>query len=337
MSRVAGSGGAGRNFLFSFALAASLAQVSCTRQPAVPAVERLAVLRFENLSSDPASDWVGRAFQEILDAELAGAPELYAIPSSRLLAMDRALGARPVAAPGISAGQAAALSLGATRIGYGDYTIRNGRLEAHLSLADPRKRRIVAEWSAEAGGGDVLAAAGALARRISPRASGYATRSEAALHAYIDALDAGGQAEAESRAEAALEGDPGFAPAARLLAGLRVQRGDRAGALDCLDRALASKTHSTRQQQGGCGSFCNGGKTFAKVFAFRCREIFPVTFEHSMDDQIGIPADRRCKVCVIIEREPVMTDVVFGINGFCHRAQDDFVNNVFDFRTFDLL
>jgi tetratricopeptide (TPR) repeat protein len=219
--------------------AVALGQLSCTRHAAVPAVERLAVLRFENLGSDPAADWVGRALEEIVNTELAGAPELYAIPRSQLLAMDRALGARPVAAPGISAGQAAALSLGATRIGYGDYAIRNGRLEARLSLADPRTGKIVAGFTAEADGGDVLAAANALARRISPRASGYATHSEAALHAYIDALEAAGPAEAVSEAEAALEADPGFGPAARLLAGLKVEHGDRAGALDCLNRALA--------------------------------------------------------------------------------------------------
>ena len=201
---------------FPLALVVVLAQISCTRQAAVPAVQRLAVLRFENLSSEPAADWVGRAFEEILDAELAGAPELYAIPSSRLLAMDRALGARPVAAPGISAGQAAALSLGATRIGYGDY---------------------------------VLTAASALALQISPRASGYATHNQAALHAYIDALEAAGPAEAASRAEAALEADPGFGPAARLLAGLKVEHGDRAGALDCLNRALARATETPASEQ----------------------------------------------------------------------------------------
>ena len=222
----------------SLALAAIwLAQVSCTRQ-AAPALQRLAVLRFENLGSDPAADWVGRALEEVVNAELAGAPELYAIPGSQLLAMDRALGARPAAAPGISAGQAAALSLGATRIGYGEYAIRKGRLEARLSLADPRTGRIVAGFTTEAGGSDVLAAATALARQISPHTSGYATRSETALHAYIDALEAATEVGAVSRAEAALQADPGFGPAARLLAGHRVHH-DPSSALDCLEQALA--------------------------------------------------------------------------------------------------
>jgi tetratricopeptide (TPR) repeat protein len=211
-----------------------LGQVSCTHHAAVPV--RLAVLRFENLGGEPGDDWIGRAFEEILDAELAGVPELYAIPSAKLLAMDRALGPRPVAAPGISAGQAAAQSAGATRIGYGNYAMRNGRLEARLSLADPRTGKIAATFAA---GGDLFAAATALARQISPRASGYSTRDKTALHAYIDALEAGGPAEAAQRAEAAVDADPGFAPAARLLAGLRAGSGDRAGALECLNPAMA--------------------------------------------------------------------------------------------------
>jgi tetratricopeptide (TPR) repeat protein len=211
-----------------------LGQVSCTHHPAAPA--RLAVLRFENLGGAAGDDWIGRAFEEILDAELAGVPELYAIPSAKLLAMDRALGSRPVAAPGISAGVAAALSAGATRIGYGNYSMRNGRLEARLSLADPRTGKIAAAFAAS---GDVFAAATALARQISPQASGYSTRDFVALHAYIDALEAGARAEAAQRAEAAVDADPGFAPAARLLAGLRAESGDRAGAIECLNRALA--------------------------------------------------------------------------------------------------
>jgi len=210
-----------------------LGQVSCTHHPAAPA--RLAVLRFENLGGAAGDDWIGRAFEEILDAELAGVPELYAIPSAKLLAMDRALGSRPVAAPGISAGLAAALSAGATRIGYGNYTMRNGRLEARLSLADPRTGKIAATFAA---GGDVFATATALARQISPHTSGYATRSETALHAYIDALEAATEVGAVSRAEAALQADPGFGPAARLLAGRRVHH-DPSSALDCLEQALA--------------------------------------------------------------------------------------------------
>ena len=247
-AQLPGSGSIVRRIAFPLALAViALAQLSCTRQ-AAPV--RLAVLRFENLGVEAADGWIGRAFQEVLDADLAGAPELYAIPSAKLLAMDRALGARPLAAPGISAGQTAALSAGATRIGYGDYSIRNGRLRAHLSLADPRTGKIVAGYSIEADGGEVVAAATSLARRISLHASAYPTRGAAALHAFIDALEASTPAEAAGRAEAAVLNDPGFSPAARLLAHLRAEAGDRAGALDCLNRALAQAAGWPAPEQG---------------------------------------------------------------------------------------
>jgi len=233
---------------FPFAIAAiSLVQVSCARQPAASAPWRLAVLRFENLGSDPASDWMGRAFEEVVDTELAGAPELYAIPSAQIQAVNRALGPRPVAAPGISTGRDAAFSLRAARVGYGDYTIRGGRLEAHLTLADPRRGRMVAQFTAD--NGDVIAAASALARQISPHASGYLTGSQAALHAYVDALEAAGPDQAMADARAALDADSGFGPAARLLAGLEAQQGDRAGAIECLQRALARAGNTPAAEQ----------------------------------------------------------------------------------------
>jgi len=225
---------------------ALLAPICCTRR-ASQAPRRLAVLRFENLSPDAADGWMGRAFQEILDAELEGAPDVYAISSSRLLAMDRALGARPVAAPGISTEQAAALSTGATRIGYGEYTVRGTRVEARLSLADPQTGKTVAAF--DAGAGDVIAAAGALARRISPAAQPYTTNSLPALRAYVEALEAGTPAEAVPRAEAAVATDPGFAPAARLLAGLKLAQGDRAGGIECLNRALARAAQMPAAEQ----------------------------------------------------------------------------------------
>ena len=46
----------------------------CTRQSPAPRVERIAILRFENLGADVSGDWMGRAFSELITAELAGAP-----------------------------------------------------------------------------------------------------------------------------------------------------------------------------------------------------------------------------------------------------------------------
>ena len=61
-----------------------------------PGIQRLAILRFENLTPDPATDWMGRAFSEVITAELAGATDVYAIPSARLHTLNQTMGARPV-------------------------------------------------------------------------------------------------------------------------------------------------------------------------------------------------------------------------------------------------
>ena len=103
------------------ALALCLTAISCSRRPAAPAgAERLAILRFENLSADPSLDWMGRAFAQIITRDLAGATDLYAIPFERLHNAEAALGVRPAKAPGISAERSLALGAGAERIGYGE-------------------------------------------------------------------------------------------------------------------------------------------------------------------------------------------------------------------------
>src|SRR2546430_300317 len=98
--------GSGQSALLAVAL---LSVLSCAKKPAVSGTERIAVLRFENLGSDPSTSWMGRAFSEVIAAELQ------ALPSTRLHAYDRLLGVRPVSAPGISTESTEALLAGATR------------------------------------------------------------------------------------------------------------------------------------------------------------------------------------------------------------------------------
>ena len=133
---------------------------------------------------------MGRAFSEVFTAELAGAPGVYAIPSSRLHVLDRLLGPRPVSAPGISAERSLALASGATRLGYGEYSVRGGRLSARLTIEDPRTGKTTKLDSAGPSGrlaGDVFAAASELARQVSTRVAPYGTTSVPAIEAYIAA------------------------------------------------------------------------------------------------------------------------------------------------------
>jgi len=212
---------------------------ACSKGPAGPAVERIAFLRFENLGADQASDWVGRALPEAIAGQLEGLPEVYPIAARRLHGLDATLGPRPVAAPGISTERAEALAAGANRIAYGEYMVRGGRLEARLSLEDPETRKTVRVISASAGGGDVLAAAAALAQGISGRLASYATRNPAALKAFILALEDADPVAAGQNLEQSLAADPDFGPAYEQLAQVKLRQEDPATARDALERGLA--------------------------------------------------------------------------------------------------
>jgi tetratricopeptide (TPR) repeat protein len=222
-----------------FIALAALLLAACTRQPAGPRVERIAILRFENLGAGVSDDWMGRAFSEVITAELAGAPGVYAIPSIRMHGFDRLLGARPIPAPGISAERSLAFASGATRVGYGEYSARGGRLEARLTVEDARTGKMTKVVSAAAATGDVIAAASELARQISSRLAPYGTNSVPALKAYVAAQESATAAATAQNLDQAIAADPDFGPPYRLLAQLKAQQQDRAAAEALLGQALA--------------------------------------------------------------------------------------------------
>src|SRR5262245_13035426 len=104
------------------ALVAALVCVlsSCAQKPAAPQ-KRTAILRFENLTGDPSLDWMGRAFAEILQAQLSGARRDYVLPGRSIHTSDRVLGRQMTAAPGISAERIQAVMASANRMIYGYY------------------------------------------------------------------------------------------------------------------------------------------------------------------------------------------------------------------------
>lgn len=218
-----------------FPLLLGLALTGCG--PKAPAAaEHLAILRFENLGSDSSTDWMGRALSEIIGTELAGLPNNFVVDSSRIHALDNTLGVRPVSAPGISTERTAAILAGANRIGYGDYAVRDGKVEVRLTIEDAATRRATV-LTAEAG--DVISAATSLARRLSPRAAPFQTTNPEAVRQYISAMEAGNPVSKMQYAQAAVAADPNFAPSYRILAEAKIQQQDRDGALGALDQALA--------------------------------------------------------------------------------------------------
>ncbi len=221
------------------ALVLSIVLTGCSRQTTPPQSRRIAVLRFENVSGDSSVAWQGRALAEIVATELEGASDLQVLPSARLHAYDRVLGVRAIGSPGISSESSQALAAGATLLAYGQYVVRNGKLDAQLTLEDARSIKTQKVISVSVPAGDLFGAATALASQISTKLAPYGTRSPQALAAYIRALEAGDGAVMEVGLNVAIAADPDFAPPYRLLAELKVQRQDRAGALSTVEQALA--------------------------------------------------------------------------------------------------
>jgi tetratricopeptide (TPR) repeat protein len=220
------------------AYAALAALAGCSR-PQKTGLERLAVLRFENLGPDASAGWMGRAFSEIIATELASAPQTYAISSSRLHSLGQTLGPRPISAPGISAEAPLAVAAGANRLAYGDYRVEGGRIHARMVIEDAQTRRQRVLEEVTVPGADVAGAATALARQVWPEAPEYSTRKAAAVEAYARAIEAQDAATSEESARRAIAEDPDFGAPYLLLAEVQAQQRDRAALVETLQKANA--------------------------------------------------------------------------------------------------
>jgi Flp pilus assembly protein TadD len=220
------------------ALPGLLFLTACSRQGAKAPEPRIAILRFENLGDDPAFDWIGRGLSELVTAQLTGQRDRWAISVGTLHAAGRAAGPRPNLAPGVSAESSLALLAGANLVGYGDFAVRGGRLEARLFLESLPARKYTQVITASAGAADVIAVANSLARQIAPNAAPSGVHSNAAMRDYVNAIENQVPGDGMRDAAAAIAADPGFAPAYRLLAEWKAEQRDTAGALALLDQAV---------------------------------------------------------------------------------------------------
>lgn len=223
------------------ALLILLVSGGCARK-STPTIERLAVLRFENLGPDTSTDWMGRAFPEVIASELAAAPGTYAIPSSRLHTLGQTLGVRPIAAPGISAEAPLAVAAGANRLAYGQYRVERGMIYARMTIEDPQTHRMRVLESVTAADPDVAAAATALARQLWAKAPAFSAHNAAALEAYAKAVEAPDAATTEQSARQAIADDPDFGLPYLLLAQIEVQQRNRAALMETLQSAVARGT-----------------------------------------------------------------------------------------------
>ncbi len=145
-------------------LAAALLPAACSRkQPVAP--PRYAILRLENLTSDPSLNWIGRAASEILIRETG------AISSSAIYAANEHFGGRPIGSPGVSTELPDALLAGANRLVTGYFErLGNGSLQFHLAEEDAPTGKRVRDLSAQ---GSVLDACAALARQLTSAPKPY--------------------------------------------------------------------------------------------------------------------------------------------------------------------
>jgi tetratricopeptide (TPR) repeat protein/TolB-like protein len=183
---------------------------SCSRKKP-PGPQRLAILRFENLTGDESLDWMGRAASEVMSAELTGSTAMSIISSGTLHATDRILGARPLTAPGISAERTGALLSGATRILYGRISRSGGNLRLDAALFDTARQKIDRTLTAKTSeSGSIIHLADSLARELQPPVRPFATQNPEALRQYCSGLESTDAAAAVQSYSRAVALDPNF-------------------------------------------------------------------------------------------------------------------------------
>ena len=175
----------------------------CSRAPS-PRIQRLAILPFENLTGDPALDWVQLAAPTIVAAGLTGLPHESAVrvetPSD-------------------------AYRGSATRLVHGYFSGGQSALHFRIEVEDAVRHKITRDFPADGG---VLAAMNQAARQIDPGARGFSTSNP-------EAVDAWGQGQYER----AVALDPDFGAAWLDWTQSLASRGQAAQAIETASRAIA--------------------------------------------------------------------------------------------------
>jgi tetratricopeptide (TPR) repeat protein len=175
---------------------------SCSK-PVSTRAERVAVLRFDNLTGDPALDWIASAAATILSAEWNGAPRTIAL-----------------AAASVRDGYRENVS----RLAHGYFERRGNKLLFRVLVEDAARHVIKAEESAE---GNPLSAVTNIAERIQPGSQAFSTSSP-------EAVDAWGH----GNFERAITLDPDFSLAWLTWIETAAATGNSQQALDVASRAL---------------------------------------------------------------------------------------------------
>jgi tetratricopeptide (TPR) repeat protein len=203
-------------------VAAFCAVLAGCQRPSAPAPERLALLRFDDLSASDAHRWIERAIPEQLHVQLRG-------PGRTILLL-----------PGddVSGQRHQAVASGASRIVSGWFVVDDeGRLTVEAAVEFPAAPRQMRPLRATGTTRDIIGVTAAVARALDPAARPFTTDSTAALEQYCRGLLERNPQERRFRLQKAMELDPGFGlPYAAALQAASAA-GDRAWANEVLERA----------------------------------------------------------------------------------------------------
>ena len=197
-----------RRCWLTFLFCLAVGQFSCAKREAIVA-QRLAVLPFDNLSSDAQLDWLGRAAPTALADELSTAKNL-----------------NVTAADSVRSAYAA----GATHFVHGYFFLAGAQLEAHASIEDAQSHKSVQVLSATGSlAAGILPLVDQFARQLSPDAKPFSTTNQAAFRALGEALLAASAPVRNQAFEAAVHADQDFGAAYVLWAEALLEAGDRDG------------------------------------------------------------------------------------------------------------
>jgi tetratricopeptide (TPR) repeat protein len=200
------------------------------------------VVRFENLTGDPALDWAGREASEVLAISLAGAMDGPVLNPAALRRMAPALGNRPASAPGSSSERDSALLSGATRLISG-YMERSGNalrvVAVDEDLATGKILRTVSARSASTPPNTLLLLQ-QLAHEFSPRARPYLTSNPKVAEDYFKGVEAP-LAASEASLKEAIALDPDYGPAWLGLTKVAELQRDRNSAENWISQARTHK------------------------------------------------------------------------------------------------
>ncbi|MEZ5399957.1 MAG: hypothetical protein R2729_09815 [Bryobacteraceae bacterium] len=201
-------------------LPATLLITACNSSPQ-PAVERIAVITFDNQTPDPSAAWVGDAVAQTMVAQLSGAPSLAAV-----LASNREDASREHAA----------------RVVMGYVANEGVELRAHAALRTAAGKHL---RDIEARAHDPAGLAHALARALWPDAPDQPTANAEALRLFAE----GARSRNARDLRASIAASPGFGPARLALVQVLSLGGDREAARAAIheaaaDPALDAATHA---------------------------------------------------------------------------------------------